>query len=52
VSLALGGKRRVVARGRKLLKVSFKLTDGGGRVQDMGGDGLDVSSGVTIWLVP
>jgi hypothetical protein len=42
----------VIARGGKLLEVSFELTDGGGRVWDVGGDSPDVSGGVTIRLVP
>jgi hypothetical protein len=42
----------VIARGGKLLKVSLKLTNGGGRARDVSGDSPDVSGGVTIRLVP
>jgi hypothetical protein len=42
----------MIAHSRKLLKVSFKLTDGGGRARDVGGDSPDVSGGVAIRLIP
>jgi hypothetical protein len=42
----------VISRGRKLLKISLELADGGWRARDVGGDGPDVSGGVAVWLVP
>jgi hypothetical protein len=42
----------VIVRGGKLLKVSLKLTDGDGRVRDVGGDSPNISGGVVIRLVP
>jgi hypothetical protein len=42
----------VIARSGELLEVSLELTDGNGRMQDVGGNGPDVSGGVAIRLVP
>jgi hypothetical protein len=52
MSLAFDGEGRVIARGGELLKVSLELTDGYRRVQDVGGNGPDVSGGVAVRLVP
>jgi hypothetical protein len=34
-----------------LLKISFKLTDRGGRARDMGSNSLNIAGHVMIWLV-
>jgi hypothetical protein len=36
----------------KLLEVGLELANGGKRTQNMGSNSPDVSSGVTVWLVP
>jgi hypothetical protein len=42
----------VIAHSGKLLEVSFELADRGRRAQDVDSNSPDISSGVTIWLVP
>jgi hypothetical protein len=42
----------VIARGGRLLEISLKLTNGGGRARDVGGDSPDVSGSVSVRLVP
>jgi hypothetical protein len=51
MSLAFGREGHVVARSGELLKVSLKLTDRGGRVQDVGGNSPNITGCVTVRLI-